>query len=326
MFYASEGRGIQRYDVVSDTQLTNFATLPGSGNAFALRLLPPGDGSGGLLVADRGNIKRLDGSGAVVQTYDTASDDFWFALNLDPNGTSFWSGDASNSRFYRFNIASGAVEVGPISTETATGTLFGLCVRGELVAAQPTPTSTPTTVSTATATPTGEASATPSATVTPTPASTNTATSTPTTTPTSGPTLDVDPQAGHNFGDVAPGGSRTFVFTATNTGGGTLNATATAACAGFSVSPLNFTLGPGQEQTLLVTFSPPTTGIFTCQLVVTSNGGDATRPLNGNGTAVPIPAIPSPWSPGGVALIALLAASLAWLLRPARRAGAGRSN
>jgi hypothetical protein len=43
--------------------------------ASALRLLPPGDGTGGLLVADRNNIKRLDGNGIVVQTYDFLGED-----------------------------------------------------------------------------------------------------------------------------------------------------------------------------------------------------------------------------------------------------------
>ncbi|MFN2506054.1 MAG: hypothetical protein ABR540_17830 [Acidimicrobiales bacterium] len=135
MFYASEGRLIKRFDVVSDTQLPDFATLPGTANAFALRLLPPGDGTGGLLVADRLNVKRLDGSGAVVQTYDVPGNDLWFAMNLDPNGTSFWAGDATTNQFFRFNIATGAVEVGPISSG---GNLFGLCVKGELTAAIPT--------------------------------------------------------------------------------------------------------------------------------------------------------------------------------------------
>ncbi|MBI2876347.1 MAG: hypothetical protein HYY20_05650 [Candidatus Tectomicrobia bacterium] len=137
MFFASEGRDIRRFDVVNDVQLPNFATLPGVGNAFALRLLPPGDGSGGLLVADGLEVKRLDGAGNVVQTYDVAGEDSWFALNLDPNGTSFWSGNFGTANFYRFNIASGAVEVGPINTGTGPSTLFGICLKGELTAAQP---------------------------------------------------------------------------------------------------------------------------------------------------------------------------------------------
>ena len=137
MFYTSEGRAIQRFDVNTNTQLPNFATLPGvlidgPNKAFALRLLPPFDGSGGLLVADRSNIKRLDANGNVVQTYDAKGVNTWFALNLDPNGTSFWSADSDTPVFYRFNIQTGKKEVGPIDTGTGLFSVFGLCVKGEL--------------------------------------------------------------------------------------------------------------------------------------------------------------------------------------------------
>jgi hypothetical protein len=139
MFYTSEGRAIQRYDVGTDTQLANFATLPGLGNAFALRIL----GDGGLLVADRSNIKRLDSSGNVTQTYDIAGQDNWFALNLDPDGTSFWSGDFGNDFFYKFDIGSGAI-LETVDTGMGGGALFGLSVYGEITqgggGVQPEPT------------------------------------------------------------------------------------------------------------------------------------------------------------------------------------------
>jgi Ca2+-binding RTX toxin-like protein len=133
LFYTSEGSTIFRYDVASDTQLPPFATGIGSRN-FALRLLPPGDGSGGLLAASSEDIKRLDGSGNVVQTYDAPGENGWFSLNLDPNRQSFWSGDLGTQNFYRFNLGTGAVEVGPIASG---GSLFGLCVKGEPTAAIP---------------------------------------------------------------------------------------------------------------------------------------------------------------------------------------------
>lgn len=131
LFYTSEGGLIKKYDVSgAGSQLADFASIGGTN--FALRLLTPGDGSGGLLVANSSDIKRLDGTGTVVQTYDVAGEDLWFSLNLDPNGTSFWAGDFGTNNFYRFNIATGAVEVGPIASG---GSLFGLCVKGELTAA-----------------------------------------------------------------------------------------------------------------------------------------------------------------------------------------------
>lgn len=130
LFYTSEGRNIQVYNTCANVQLPNFSTLPGFGNAFALRLLPPGDGTGGLLVADGGDVKRLDGTGAVVQTYDVAGEDSWFSLNLDPDGLTFWAADFSSSNVYRFDMTSGAV-VASFNSGTGGFTVFGVCLRGE---------------------------------------------------------------------------------------------------------------------------------------------------------------------------------------------------
>ena len=139
IFYTSEGSSIKRFDVCTNTQLDDFATDLPDRFAFALRLLS----NGGALVADTEAIHRLDASGAVVKSYDTPGDDFWFALNLDPNGTSFWSGDAVTGNFYRFNIASGAVEVGPINAEPESS-LSGICVKGESTIAIEGPPGSPT--------------------------------------------------------------------------------------------------------------------------------------------------------------------------------------
>ena len=133
LFYDGEGQTVRRYDLATHTQLPDFATIPG-GEAFGVRLLPPGDGSGGALVADGVDIKRLDGAGNVIQNYDAPGVGLWFALNLDPNGTSFWSADIDTGTVYRFNIASGALEVGPIH---AANEVAGLCVLGEPTAAVP---------------------------------------------------------------------------------------------------------------------------------------------------------------------------------------------
>jgi hypothetical protein len=129
MYYTSEGPAIKRFDVGTNQQLADFASV--GTIAYALRLLPPGDGSTGLLVANYSDVKRLDGTGTVIQTYDLNGEDSWFALTLDPNGTSFWAGNHESAQFYRFNIASGAVEVGPISTGTGSNSLDAICVKGE---------------------------------------------------------------------------------------------------------------------------------------------------------------------------------------------------
>lgn len=138
MFYTSEGRLVKRYDVSGvGAQLANFATLPGTGTAFALRLLPPGNGSGGLLVADYGNVKKLDGAGSVVATYDVTGEDTWFSLSLDPDGTHFWAGNDGTGKFYKFAIGSPGVDTHVTVVDTGVGSadLFGLCLKGEPTAA-----------------------------------------------------------------------------------------------------------------------------------------------------------------------------------------------
>jgi hypothetical protein len=142
VFYTSEGLHVKKFDVSTSTQLADYNSAPLTGTAaYALRLLPPFDGSGGLLVADVDKVRRLDSTGAVIQTYDAPCTELdpcpngrlWFALNLDPNGTSFWAGDLETTDLFRFNIAGGTIEVGPISTGAAPGP-GGICVKGQPIA------------------------------------------------------------------------------------------------------------------------------------------------------------------------------------------------
>lgn len=125
IFYTTESGQVKRYDTITDTQLADFASI--GGVSFALRLLS----DGGVLVANSSSIKRLDSTGAVIQTYDVAGEDSWFALNLDGDGTSFWSGDYGTANFYKFDINTGAV-LASKNTGTGGSTVFGLAVFGEL--------------------------------------------------------------------------------------------------------------------------------------------------------------------------------------------------
>ena len=128
LYYTSEGNTIYRYDVSTGTQLSNFSSLAGgSGAAYALRIL----GDGGVLVAHSGRIERTDSSGAIIQTYDVTGQNSWFSLNLDPDGTSFWSGDFGTGQFYQFNITTGAV-LDSYSTGVGSSQFFGLTVFGEI--------------------------------------------------------------------------------------------------------------------------------------------------------------------------------------------------
>jgi hypothetical protein len=183
ILYTQEGNDVKALSITSGP-LSNFTTGTAT-QAFALRIL----GDGGVLLADLNNVKRYNSAGNVVQTYDQPGEDSWFSLNLDPNGTSFWAGDFNTSHYYEFNISSGLLEAGPLSTGTAVYTLFGICIFGELTNALPTATAPAGATNTSTHTPTNTPTHTPTNTPTHTP--TNTPTRTPTNTPThtpSGPT------------------------------------------------------------------------------------------------------------------------------------------
>ncbi len=135
IFYTSEGVAIRRFNVCTNSQLPDFVGgLSESGAAYGLKLLP--DGS--VLLADLDEVIRFDSLGNQIQTYTAPgevgpfpSDFGWFALALDTDGTSFWAASQFTGNFYRFNIATGAIEVGPISSNATSGILGGVCLRGE---------------------------------------------------------------------------------------------------------------------------------------------------------------------------------------------------
>ena len=136
MYFTTEGTAIQRYDLVTQTLLTPFATGLG-GDAFALRIL----GNGGVLIANQDNVLQLSSTGTVVRTYNVGAVSGFFALNLDPDGTSFWTGSDENGSLYKFDIASGALEE---TINTGSGSLFGVSVFGEITqGGPPPPTTTP---------------------------------------------------------------------------------------------------------------------------------------------------------------------------------------
>jgi hypothetical protein len=99
-------------------------------NAFAMRILADGR----VLVADRDNVKLLDTNGNVIGTYDVTGENTWFALNLNPGGTSFWSGNFGSGIMYEFDIETGN-HLGDFTQTINTGvpgnSFFGLAIFGE---------------------------------------------------------------------------------------------------------------------------------------------------------------------------------------------------
>jgi hypothetical protein len=123
--YTSEGGDINRYNVCTHTQLTPFATgLPAP--CYAHRILP--DGS--ELVACTSVIEHVNAAGEIIQTYAPGGS-LLFALNLDPDGETFWTADYFTGTVFRINIASGAV-VTTFSVAPLNSVLGGLAIVGEL--------------------------------------------------------------------------------------------------------------------------------------------------------------------------------------------------
>ena len=133
LFYTSEGGSIRRFNAATNTQLADFATGL-AGPCFSLRIRPNGE----VMVACSQIVYRLSAAGAVIQTYPFGAAGELFALNLDPDNTTFWTGDDQNGVVYHVDIATGAV-LGSFPSNPSTG-LFGLAVVGEIRVAQQPPT------------------------------------------------------------------------------------------------------------------------------------------------------------------------------------------
>ncbi len=153
IYYTSESNVIFRYDLggpgEAPRQLTPFVEIRGDSEPrlFALRLLPPGDGSGGLLVAGGTQIFRLDASGRVVQGYDAPvshpdlpaghGEDAFFSLSLSPDAKTLWAASQrldGQDWVYQFDIPTGRL----LRAFRAGGSVGGLCVMLEYTAARET--------------------------------------------------------------------------------------------------------------------------------------------------------------------------------------------
>lgn len=124
LFYTSGGVRVKRFNVCTNTQLApDFAVLPTGPAAFvALRA------NGELLAADTAVVRRVNAAGTPpFQVYDSAGENNWFALSLDQVGSSFWAGDFTTGNIYRFDVATGGIEIGPFPT-CGTLCMFGIAV------------------------------------------------------------------------------------------------------------------------------------------------------------------------------------------------------
>lgn len=131
IFYTSAGRTIRTYNTQTQTAGA-YATLSGAGTLYAIRILPPGNGNGGVLVADQSNVKLVTSAG-VQQKFNFGGNNNLQALSLDPLiPTAFWVGDASSNNFFRYDMNTNK----KVSLQTGTGSLGGICLDGGFTAAE----------------------------------------------------------------------------------------------------------------------------------------------------------------------------------------------
>jgi len=140
LYYTSEDTVLRRFNVCTNTQLSNFVTAP-AGSCYAHKLRPNGD----IVVACRAAAYRYSSAGTLLRTYPAAgltpAAGNLFALNLDPDDATFWTADFTSHEVYRINLATGA----EVSHFNAAGSvsISGLSIAGEIVVAQPSPSPTP---------------------------------------------------------------------------------------------------------------------------------------------------------------------------------------
>lgn len=130
LYYTSEDTTVRRYNVCTRSALPDFASGLSAPYCYALRLRPNGE----LMVACQEAVHRLSPQGTNLRTYTRQSigetdASGLFALNLDPDGTSFWTAGLNSGNVFRVDIESGAV-LG--SFNSGAGGVGGLAVYDEL--------------------------------------------------------------------------------------------------------------------------------------------------------------------------------------------------
>jgi RHS repeat-associated protein len=117
--YGTQGPTVRRYDVCTDTQLTSFSNSLTT--ARGMIILP----DGGMVVANRLNVVRLNASGQVVRTFDAPGEDDWYAVALDLDNDSFWASTFDHGTVYRFDASDGTLLS---SFDTGTSGVPGIAV------------------------------------------------------------------------------------------------------------------------------------------------------------------------------------------------------
>lgn len=136
MYYTSEGTHVKRFNVCTNTSMTDFNTAPLPGPfAFALRILPTGE----VIVADSDRVILLNSSGGLEKTYAAPTDpgfDFLFALNIDPDGSHFWTASYGGGKVYEYNFSNTTGPIFEFDPVKLGHAVSGLTIFGEHTVAQ----------------------------------------------------------------------------------------------------------------------------------------------------------------------------------------------
>jgi hypothetical protein len=121
---------------------------PGGGlvgnQVWAVRALPPGDGSGGFLIASELGVYRVNRFGDITETWKhLPGSNGYFALNLTPDGQHFWTSqvwsDTDVPQSFLYSILDNATDASGVGTPVRTVTtgrdiVAGICVYLEATA------------------------------------------------------------------------------------------------------------------------------------------------------------------------------------------------
>jgi hypothetical protein len=131
LFYTSEDSDVRRFDICTHQVMPIFASLADE-PCYALRQLPNRD----LMITCRNHIYRYDENAVFVREYTKESlgendTNGLYAIHLDPDGQTFWTGGVTSGRIVRARLDNGSVVTSFLS---GTGGVNGLLIQGEFVA------------------------------------------------------------------------------------------------------------------------------------------------------------------------------------------------
>ena len=135
LLYSTESSTLFSTNATTNTANPNITTT--GGNIAAFRIVATGADAGDILASqENGTIALIDPTtGNILKTYTLAGAGFTFALNLDPNGTDFWTADINTGEVWEVNIVSGAIDENWFSSyHSGSEPITGLVVFGQLTA------------------------------------------------------------------------------------------------------------------------------------------------------------------------------------------------